>query len=122
MSKPILAQLFDGEIYPAEQIRLTTPEAKTTSNKLDEERKHFFEILPEAEKERFESLCDLFTDMQYHYSHADFSCGFKLGTRLAYAALEGNVGRVDHEREVEERFDREMREALLKEAQEINGQ
>ena len=118
MSRPILEQLYDGEIYPAEQIVLSSPEAKEAVQKLEDEKAYFYGILSKADRERFDDLFDLLCEKQRHYSYADFSCGFKLGTRLAYAALGGDTCKTDHEREVEERFDREMREALLEAATE----
>ena len=117
MSNRILEQLYDGEIYPAEQIVLSSPEAKEALRSLEDEKAYFYGILSEADKERFDNLFDLSHGVQRYYSYADFSCGFKLGTRLAYAALEENTDSSDHEREVEERFDREMRETLLEETE-----
>ena len=116
MSKSILEQLFDGEIYPAENIRPESQEYKDLSKKIDEEKDYFKNTLPEADHKRFDVFCDMFYSMHSVYAYADFSYGYKLGAQLAYAAFEDKK---ESEQQIEERFDREMRESLLDAANEF---
>jgi len=56
MGKPILNQLFDGEIYPAENIKPVSPEYRELSEKIESERDYFESKLPEADRDRFEDF------------------------------------------------------------------
>ena len=117
MSKSVLEQLFDGEIYPAESIRPESQEYKDLSKKIDEEKEYFKSILSEADRKHFDDFCDMIYSMHSVYAYADFSYGYKLGAQLAYAATFEDKKKREHE--IEERFDREMRESLLDAANEF---
>jgi hypothetical protein len=91
MSKPILNQLFDGEIYPAENIKPVSSEYRELSEKIEMERDYFESKLPESDRSRFEDFYNMFSARGAINAYADFSAGYRLGAQLTYAAFSEDV-------------------------------
>jgi hypothetical protein len=88
MSNPILEQLYDGEIHPAEQIVPSSPEYKELAHKIELEKEYFWSILSKADNERFDEFCEMYAAIQIIFGYEDFAAGYKLGARLTFAAFE----------------------------------
>lgn len=87
MSKPILYQLYDGEIYPRERIKPTTLEYKNLLDEINKEKDYFMNRLSEADRKRFDDFYGLIYKLHGMYSREDFSYGYKLGVRLTCEAF-----------------------------------
>ncbi len=92
MNKTLLQQLYNGEIYPAEQIVPRSAEYRELCRKLDEEKKDLREQLSVSDQERFEVIETLSQEIASLYSYADFSCGFRLGMGLMIDVLTNRNG------------------------------
>ena len=84
MNKTILQQLFDGEIFPSEDISpiKTNPEARKLNNTISDEMEYFFNTLSEIEKKRFQNLYELHNEYSSMYGYECFTYGFKLGAKI----------------------------------------
>ncbi len=82
MNKTLLKQLYDGEVYPAEQIVPKDSEYWELCRKLGEERNYLREQLSVDVRERFEEIETLSQEIANLYSYENFSCGFRLGIGL----------------------------------------
>jgi hypothetical protein len=87
MSKPLLQRLFDGEVYPSEDIVLHEPKDKELDKKICEELEYFQSILAPEDLIRFEKLNDMQSDIMNTYHYAYFNCGFRLAVGLIIEAL-----------------------------------
>ena len=65
--KNILQQLFDGELYPSENLCVNTPEYKRISGALGKEKEQFVETLSECNCEHF----DLYLHHKHGFAFAD---------------------------------------------------
>lgn len=83
MSKTILQQLYDGEIFPAEEINPKQPEYRKLLQKHAMEKDYLRERLPESDRERFDEMENISQEIGDLYSYEDFSCGFRLGLLIA---------------------------------------
>lgn len=92
MSKKILQQLFDGEIYPAENIVNHDPEYHKVRRLLTEEKERFLKVLSDNDRECFKKIDDLYFEVSGMYSYACFAHGFRLGVALVTEALNGTDG------------------------------
>lgn len=89
MSKMLLQQLYDGEIYPAEDIVPKDPKYKQLCHDVRCITDKFEEKLTQAEKETFEQITTMEQQLTILYAFENFSYGFQLGVRLmadAFAA------------------------------------
>lgn len=89
MSKTLLQKLYDGEIYPAEQIVPRDPEYRETSRKISDEKEYFQEILTENDRQRFDKLMDSRYETESMDSYESFVYGFRLGVGLMVETLPG---------------------------------
>lgn len=48
--KSILHQLYDGEVYPSENIRCKDPEYTQIRNSISEEREHFLRMCQQSKQ------------------------------------------------------------------------
>ena len=88
MVNKILEQLYDGEIHPAEQIVPSSPEYRDLTRKIEDEKEYFQSILSDSDGKRFDSFCEMYSEIQLIFGYEDFSAGYKLGARLTLAAFE----------------------------------
>lgn len=91
MAKTLLQQLYDGEIYPSEQIFLQGKKHKELNQKICEEVEKFKGLLSPEEWKRFEVLDDMRHERSGAYCCANFMCGFRLGVGLMVEALAADV-------------------------------
>jgi hypothetical protein len=87
MSKSLLQQLYDGEIYPAEQIVPKSPEYKELLRKLSAEKEYLREKLSESDRERFDEIGSMYLEIASLCSYEDFAYGFRLGVGLMIEVL-----------------------------------
>ncbi len=87
MNKTLLQQLYDGEVYPSEQIVPRDSKYWELCRKLGEEKNHLREQLSVDERERFEAIETLSQEIASLYSYENFSCGFRLGTGLIIESI-----------------------------------
>ena len=87
MRKNILHHLFDGEIYPSENIGIDNPDLKLIREMLVEERELLLKTLTDDNREHFENVEDLHSRTANAHSYECFVHGFKLGTMLLHEAL-----------------------------------
>ncbi len=87
MAKSLLQRLYDGEIFPAEQIVPKNPEYRELTHKLREEKEYLRERLSESDRERFDAMENLSQEIENLYGSEDFFCGFRLGAGLMMEAL-----------------------------------
>jgi hypothetical protein len=83
MTKSILKQIFNGELYPSEQISITDPEYLKTLRKLGETKEKFNNSLSDKDKEIFEEIGDLDCHIDSMYSYECFAEGVRIGVALA---------------------------------------
>ena len=84
MNKTLLQQLFEGEIYPSEDINpgKKNPEYHKINHSIYHEIEYFSEILSENDKDRFDKLNELYGESSGMYGYECFTYGFKLGASL----------------------------------------
>ena len=90
MSKSLLKQLYDGDLYPVENIRPKGPECRQTRRKIEAEWDYFKGILPESVRERAEELAGLYSDLTGLYEYEGFACGFRLAAGLMAESFAGD--------------------------------
>lgn len=92
MRKSLLQQLYDGEIYPAENINPKGLEYREVRRRISDEKEHFKKALSLDEGKRFQRLDELYDRASALYSFEHFAYGFKLGIALMAETLtETNV-------------------------------
>lgn len=87
MTKTLLQQLFDGEIYPSEQIVPKGQEYEELFQKLIIEKKYFQERLSASDQERFEEMENISQEITALYEYENFFYGFRLGAGLMIETL-----------------------------------
>lgn len=83
MRKTILQQLYDGEIFPAEQLNPKQPEYRELCRKRGEKKEYLRERLSERDRERFDEMENISQEIATIYGYEDFTCGFRLGLLIA---------------------------------------
>ena len=86
--KDVLRELYNGEIYPAEQIEIETAEYRAAATAYSNARQAFKEKLPRELVSEFEKLKDYEDDYGNESDFITFRKGFQLGMQLAVAGLE----------------------------------
>ena len=93
MNKSILQQLYDGEIYPAENIiGNANPELQKINDRLAGEKAAFIKSLSEADRANFQKVNDLNDESAALYGYECFAHGFKLAVSLLTESLNGADG------------------------------
>lgn len=92
MGKPLLQQLYDGEIYPAEQIVPKSLEYTELLRKLSVEKKYLREKLSASDRERFDEIGNMHLEIASLCGCKDFAYGFQLGVGLMIEALASGNG------------------------------
>ena len=89
--KDIIRQLYDGEIYPAEDIRPTDPQYFIAGDKLHKEMEILKQRLSPEDLERLERMRDYQGDMCDIDAFDSFKHGFTLGALIMCELLmDGN--------------------------------
>ena len=83
MSKSILQRLFEGEIYPPQEIGNENQELRKLTDKIVEAETRLSNIDAEIYQE-FEDLKNKYNSI---YAYESFSYGFRLGITLLFEAL-----------------------------------
>ena len=87
MEKSILKQLFDGEIFPSENINPNDPTYVETKKILDEETDCFQKTLSGDDLDRFQKINDLYCKTTSIYSYECFAHGFRLAVALMVESM-----------------------------------
>ena len=82
MEKSILQKLYDGEVYPSENIRVDTPEYHKIKAVLADERERLLKTQSEHNRECFGRIEELHYELANAHSYAGFAHGFKLAVSL----------------------------------------
>ena len=88
MAKPILQQLFDGEVFPSENINPDNPVYNETRKALDEETDCLLNALSGDDADRFHRITDLYCKMASIYNYECFAHGFRLATALMVESMD----------------------------------
>ncbi len=78
----IMDAIFDGKVYPGEQVVSTDPEYAQTNREIDALMKKLEEKLGREEYDMVEEVCDLLAVSQDIQNKAVFRYGLSLGLRL----------------------------------------
>ena len=91
MKKSILQDLYDGKIYPSENIiDVDSPDYQKVNSALMDEKERFTQNLSDGDRELFAKIEDLHYELNGVYSYQSFAHGFRLGVRLMAEALTGD--------------------------------
>ena len=91
--RKIIEQLFNGEIYPGEQIVVSTPEYKDAQRAAIQAHEDFEAKLCDSLKIELGELYDKDSTVRSFYDEKYFVEGFRLGARLMLEIL--GVGKDD---------------------------
>lgn len=89
MADSILHDLYNGKIYPFENIYCSTPEYHKVNGMLADEKERFLKNLSESDRELFKKIEDLHCESFGMYSYENFVHGFRLGVKLMSEAFSG---------------------------------
>jgi hypothetical protein len=89
MAKSILQQLFDGEIFPSENINPSDHIYNEAKKALDEETDYFLGILSGDNIDRFQKINDLYHKTAAIYDYECFAYGFRLAVKLMAESING---------------------------------
>ena len=90
MDNSILRQLYDGEIYPFENIGDDSPELQRINDMLADEKVKFMKSLSDSQLEDFQKIGDLQDESAVAYGYENFVYGYKLGVALLIEGLKGS--------------------------------
>jgi hypothetical protein len=94
MEKSILQKLYDGEIYPSENIReRDNPEYRRIKAALAVEKERFLKTLSAESHEHFKKITELYDELAIPYSYEGFAHGFKLAISLIFNAQNDTADR-----------------------------
>jgi len=82
MAKSTLQQLFDGEIFPSENISPSSSKYNEYKKALDEEITCLMNTLSGDDRDRFQKLNDLYCKTESIYTYECFAHGFRLAVSL----------------------------------------
>ena len=94
MNKNILQQLYDGEIYPAENIGHRNPDLQQINDRLSEEKDKLIKSLSENDRANFQAVDDLSGESAAIYGYECFAHGFKLAVSLLLESMNDAAGLV----------------------------
>jgi hypothetical protein len=94
MEKSILQKLYDGEIYPSENIRESdNPEYRRIRAALAAEKEQFLKTLSTESCEHFNKITELHDELAIPCSYEGFAHGFKLAVSLIFNAQNDTADR-----------------------------
>lgn len=85
----ILEELYNGKIYPFENIIPQDKKYQEINGRIGELREYFSGKLSAEDKEKFENWNDLIYESRYMEDYENFAYGFRLGVRLIIDAMPG---------------------------------
>ena len=85
--KTILNQLYDGEIFPAEQIVPQDPAYHALVHRLSDEHEDLKRLLGKEAGDRLDALRNGHYQVSYMDCYANFSCGLRMGIQLMCAVF-----------------------------------
>lgn len=88
MSDEILRQLYEGEIYPCEQMEISSEESRIQMKLHEQMVQDFKEKLTERQRQEFKKIQTARDDIENEYDTINFIKGFQLGMQLTLAGLE----------------------------------
>lgn len=84
----ILERLYNGDIYPAEEMgNHVSPEEHKYNRAIEQEREYFQKVLSPEGMEHFETLDSFQRDSTALYAFENFTAGFRLGAMLMMETL-----------------------------------
>ena len=87
-SKSILQKLFDGEIFPGEDIKSDSPRYREIMKQMGEDQSYLIKNLSESDGERVKSMYEKFLVIYGMYGYECFSHGFRLCHALMLECLQ----------------------------------
>lgn len=88
----LLRQLYDGQLYPSEEIIPQGKDYRATTVANGKEREYFKTVLSPEDAERFTEWDKKMFEASSEYAYTNFEYGFKLGARLLCELLFGDGG------------------------------
>ena len=88
MGKTLLQQLYEGEIYPEKEIVPKTPEYREVNRAVSNEKRYFYDVLNDKQRQHFEILDDLRCRSSTLYAYENLAYGFRLGMGLMMETLD----------------------------------
>lgn len=88
----LIRRLYDGELYPSEEIIPLDEDYRENSKENGKEREYFKTILSPEDSKRFTEWDEKMFQGSTEYAYANFEYGFKLGTRLLCELLFSDGG------------------------------
>lgn len=82
MHKSLLQRLYDGEVYPDEEIVPRTPEYRRIDRAISDEKHYFYDLLNDEGRKHFDRLDDLRYQSSSLFGYENFVYGFRLGVGL----------------------------------------
>lgn len=80
----VLEDLYNGKIYPLEEIIPQNEEFRFLERKIGSEREYFADGLSDEDKKRFEKMNEMIYKCELMSDYASFSYGFRLGAMLLF--------------------------------------
>ena len=90
MGKSILQQLWDGEIFPSENINSNDPKYNEAKRILAEEKESFLNKLSGDTLEHFQRIAEIYYQTETIYSYECFAHGFRLAVALMVDSIGSN--------------------------------
>lgn len=88
MNDSLLRQIYNGELYPAEDMgKFISPEERRRGHKIEKEVEYFEKALSSEDWARFSKLDALQRDSSSEYAFENFTFGFRLGVMLMAEVL-----------------------------------
>ena len=88
MMKNTLKELWYGNLFPRENIRITNDEYKAVSKQFYERQANLESKLPKETFGEIEELLGLAADMSSHFEAEAFCTGFRLGSKMMFDILD----------------------------------
>ena len=85
-----LKELWSGNLYPCESIRITTPEYKEATKRFYDLQEKLEAALSKEQFHQIEELLGFAADMASHFEAEAFCSGFRLGSRLTYEVFDAD--------------------------------
>ncbi|MCH5287009.1 MAG: hypothetical protein J1E43_06285 [Christensenellaceae bacterium] len=92
MSKSLLEQLYDGELFPPEGISSSMPAYVRASDRAEKESVYLMSRLNEEDRRRFDEFIDIAGEMESCTAFANFAYGFRCGVMLMCELIFGKAG------------------------------